>query len=55
MVWHPDLNFEKGFVLESLVLARVRSNLSAQLHFDATLEGQVFVLMQIGMKCPLLD
>lgn len=39
VVWHPDLDFEKGFVLDSLVFARVRSSLSAQLRFDATLEG----------------
>lgn len=33
VVWHPDLNSEKGFVLESLVLAHVRSSLSASASF----------------------
>lgn len=33
VVWHSDLNSEKGFVLESLVLAHVRSSLSASASF----------------------
>lgn len=39
VVWHPDPGFEKGLILGSLVLACVRSSLTAQLHFDAVLEG----------------
>lgn len=44
MLQHPDPDTVSGFMLGSLILACIRSDLSAQFCFDAVLEGQILLI-----------